>query len=636
MIRIERSNENPVLVGESENFWERSAAFNGCPVRRGKWTDLVYRAQSSRVLHEGETYEVSSIGHAMSADGIHFEKHRRLIVPEESWERFGCEDPRVTEINGTYYIFYTALSTYPFSADGIKVAVALSKNLRKIDEKHLVTPFNAKAMTLFPEKVNGKFAAILTANTDRPPSTIGLAVFDHVEDMWSEAYWNEWYSSLQTHEIRLQRGDTDHVEIGAPPLLTPDGWLLVYSHIRNYFTERKIFGIEAVLLDRDDPRKILARTNAPLLVPEEEYELYGKVPNIVFPSGAILRRGTLFLYYGAADSTCCVATCDMKKLLRALSYPEKRISFERASKNPVLLPIPEHAWEAKGVFNPGVIRDGGKTHIVYRALSNGDTSVLGYALSRDGLSIDERSPEPFYVPRESFEMRAGGGYSGCEDPRLTRIDETIYMFYTAVDGANAPRVAITSLSRKDFLSHAWNRWARPKLISPPGIDDKDACVFPKKIRGKYVVLHRIQPSIDINFFDDLEFSEGTMLSQSPFMLPRQGMWDDQKIGLNTVPIRTDQGWLFLYHGVSSEGSVYRLGAALLDIDYPERVIARSDRPLFEPEMEYEKVGIVPNVVFPCGATLHAGKIFIYYGGADRVVGIASMRLTTLLKSLLGE
>lgn len=71
----------------------------------------------------------------------------------------------------------------------------------------------------------------------------------------------------------------------------------------------------------------------------------------------------------------------MKKLLRALSYPEKRISFERASKNPVLLPIPEHAWEAKGVFNPGVIRDGGKTRVVYRALSNGDTSVLGYALS---------------------------------------------------------------------------------------------------------------------------------------------------------------------------------------------------------------------------------------------------------------
>ncbi|QQS16172.1 MAG: hypothetical protein IPK84_02355 [Candidatus Moraniibacteriota bacterium] len=636
MIRVERSNENPVLVGESGNFWERSAAFNGCPVQRGKWIDLVYRAQSSRVLHEGETYEVSSIGCAMSADGIHFEKHRQFILPEESWERFGCEDPRVTAIDGTYYIFYTALSTYPFSAEGIKVAVALSKDLRRVDEKHLVTPFNAKAMTLFPEKVNGKFAAILTANTDRPPSTIGLALFDSIEDIWSEAYWNAWYSNLSAHEIRLQRGDSDHVEIGASPLLTEDGWLLIYSHIRNYFTERKIFGIEAVLLDRSDPRKILARTDAPLLVPEEEYELYGKVPNIVFPSGAILRRGKLFLYYGAADSTCCVATCDAKKLLRSLSYPNRKLSFERAPKNPVLSPVSEHAWEAKGVFNPGVIRDGGRTHIMYRALSNGDTSVFGYASSRDGLTIDERSSEPAYVPREPFEMRAGGGYSGCEDPRLTRIDDTIFMFYTAVDGANAPRVAITSLGRKEFLAKQWHRWTLPKLISPPGIDDKDACVFPEKIRGKYVVLHRIQPSIDINFFDDLEFSGGSMLSQSPFILPRQGMWDDQKIGLNTVPIRTDRGWLLLYHGVSSEGSVYRLGAALLDIDHPERVLARSDSPLFEPEMEYEKVGIVPNVVFPCGATLHAGKIFIYYGGADRVVGVASMRLSALLKSLTGE
>lgn len=130
-------------------------------------------------------------------------------------------------------------------------------------------------------------------------------MFDHVEDMWSEAYWNEWYSSLQTHEIRLQRGDTDHVEIGAPPLLTPDGWLLVYSHIRNYFTERKIFGIEAVLLDRDDPRKILARTNAPLLVPEEEYELYGKVPNIVFVGGDSSSGDIVFvLWCGGFDVLC--------------------------------------------------------------------------------------------------------------------------------------------------------------------------------------------------------------------------------------------------------------------------------------------------------------------------------------------
>ena len=200
---------------------------------------------------------------------------------------------------------------------------------------------------------------------------------------------------------------------------------------------------------------------------------------------------------------------------------------------------------------------------------------------------------------------------------------------------NPPRVALTSIDRKKFLAREWSAWAKPKLISPPGIDDKDVCAFPEKIGGKYVVLHRIQPSIDINFFDDLEFREGVLLTQRPFILPRKGMWDDRKIGVNTVPIRTPSGWLLFYHGVSDEGSVYRLGAALLDLDHPERVVARSDAPLLSPEMEYEKVGIVPNVVFPCGAVVKGGKVILYYGGADRVIGIASIRLKDVLRGLSG-
>lgn len=634
MIRVERSPENPIVVGESGNFWEREAAFNGCPVLRGKGIDILYRAQSSRVLHEGETFEVSTIAHATSRDGVHFSHHRQLIVPEEPWEKYGCEDPRVTRIDDRFLIFYTALSTFPFSADGIKAAVAISQDLKTIDERHLVTPFNAKAMTLFPEKIRGKYAAILTANTDRPPSTLGIAFFDTIEDIWSEAFWHDWYESLPSHQIRLQRNDTDHVEIGAPPVLTKEGWLLIYSHIRNYFTERKIFGIEAVLLDRNDPSVLLARTDAPLLVPEEEYELYGKVPHIVFPSGALVRRGMLHIYYGAADSTCAVATCDLKKLLKSMIGSERSV-LERFSGNPVLTPRPEHAWEAKGTFNPGAIREGGRTHILYRALSMNDSSVLGYASSRDGFSIDERMSEPVYVPRVPFEMRVGNGYSGCEDPRLTRIGETIYMFYTAVDGANPPRVALTSISRKDFLARRWNAWALPKLVSPPGIDDKDVCVFPETIGGKYVVLHRIQPSIDINFFDDLEFRDGTMLSERPFILPRKGMWDDRKIGMNTVPIRTEHGWLITYHGVSDDASIYRLGAALLDLQHPEKVLARSDSPIFDPETEYERIGIVPNVVFPCGAVVLRGRLILYYGGADRVIGVASTRLKDVIRNLSG-
>ncbi len=635
MITVRRSPENPVLVGDSQSFWEREAAFNGCPVKRGKYTDLVYRAQSAPILHEGVVLELSSLGHATSEDGIHFEKHRQLVLPDTQWDRYGCEDPRVTEFGGKYYIFYTALSEYPFSANGIRSAVAITKDFKKIEEKHLVTPFNAKAMTLFPDTVSGKMAAILTANTDQPPATIGLALFEKEEDMWSESYWKKWYANLASHEISLNRDTEDHVEIGAPPLRTDAGWLLVYSYIRNYFSNQKIFGIEAALLDLDDPRKIVARTESPLLIPEEEYEIYGKVPNIVFPSGALIHRGELRVYYGAADSTCCVAMCDAKRLIGAMTSKIRAVSFERFSGNPVISPIAEHVWEARATFNPAAIRLRGKIHLLYRALSNNDTSVMGYASSQDGFLIDDRSPDPAYIPRESFEMRAGGGYSGCEDPRLTHIGDHIYMFYTAVDGVNPPRVALTSITVDDFVSQKWN-WARPKLISPPGIDDKDACVLPEKVRGKFVVFHRVQPSIDINFFDTLDFTNGEMLTQRPILFPRKGMWDDRKIGINTVPIKTESGWLLLYHGVSDDRSIYRLGAALLDLENPERVLARSDTPLFEPEMEYEKVGVVPNVVFPCGAVVQGTKLIIYYGGADRVIGIASIRLSSLLKRLLGE
>ena len=107
-----------------------------------------------------------------------------MIAPEEDWERFGCEDPRVTKIDDKYYIFYTALSVYPFAAEGIKVAVAVTKDFKKIEERHLVTPFNAKAMVLFPEKINGKYVALLTAHTDTPPVKICLGrVRQHRADL---------------------------------------------------------------------------------------------------------------------------------------------------------------------------------------------------------------------------------------------------------------------------------------------------------------------------------------------------------------------------------------------------------------------------------------------------------------------
>ncbi len=634
---FERSFENPVIIPESDLPWEADGAFNGSAIRNGKKIDLVYRAQSLPHLHEtGPWLSISSIGHSESPDGIHFKVHKPFIEPAEQWDAFGCEDPRVTKIGDTYYTFYTALGGFPFGADNIKVAVALSKNFRHVTERHLVTPFNAKAMTLFPEKIRGKYWVFLTANTDLPPhEKIALASFDTIEEIWDQKKWSKWYEHLEEHAFPLQRDPEDHVEIGAQPLKTKEGWIVFYSYIQNYRTGKPVFSIEALLLDLEDPRKIIGTTHGPLLVPEEEYEMYGKVPNIVFPSGALLKGDKISLYYGAADTTTAVAYGSLKALLKELKTDyEHRPTFTRYERNPILEPIEGHPWEAKAVFNPAAqLCDNGSVRLFYRAQSHDDTSVFGYAESRDGYTVSKRLAEPAYIPRADFEQKINPGNSGCEDARFTKFDGTLYMLYTAVDAANPPRVAMASISVEDFGKLRFDRFTMPTLISPPGIDDKDACLFPEKIGGKYVILHRIQPSIDINRFDNLDFAGNRFLTHNPFVFPRKGMWDSAKVGISSVPLKTEKGWILLYHGVSADDNRYRIGVLLLDLKDPEKVLARSRYPLFEPEEPYEKDGIVPNVVFPCGSVIKGKTLFVYYGGADRVVGTATMPMRKLFEHL---
>ncbi len=635
---LKRSFENPVLVPESDLPWEAEGAFNGSAIRDKGKTHLLYRAQSLPLLHEdGPWLSLSSVGHVESTDGVHFKKHRIAFEPELHWERYGCEDPRVTKFEDTYYIFYTALSEFPFRAEGIQVGLATTRDFRYFD-KHHITPFNAKAMTMFPERINGKIWTILSVNTDRPPATIALATFDSPEEMWDHKRWEKWYRELDQHGFDLQRETQDHIEIGAPPIKTKKGWLLLYSYIQNYLSNDPLFTIEALLLDLNNPKKVLGRTTMPLLTPEEEYERYGKVKDIVFPTGVTLRGDTLSVYYGAADTTTCLATGSLKVLLKELlAKPESRPTLKRYTKNPILEPVAEHTWEKKAVFNPAAIDEAGTVRILYRAMGDDDTSVLGYAESRNAFRITERLPDPVYVPRAPFETKRSGGNSGCEDPRLTRFDDTYYMLYTAVDAATPPRVALSTIPADDFLNRRFERFTDPVLISPPGIDDKDACLFPEKINGQYVILHRIQPSIDINFVSSLDFDGATTwLVHNPFIFPRPGFWDSKKIGINTAPIKTRAGWLILYHGVSLHDGEYRVGALLLDLNHPEKVIGRSLHPLFEPEKEFERNGIVPNVVFPCGAIVRDNTLITYYGGADRVIGVASIPLPKLLKSLLSD
>jgi predicted GH43/DUF377 family glycosyl hydrolase len=216
MFSLKRYKHNPILWPNREQSWEAESVFNGSPVKRGEnEIVLAYRATSKPHFYAKEAIEmqVSQIGRAVSLDGFHFEDRKLLVRPDQDWDRFGCEDPRVTYFEGLYYIFYTALSTYPFGADGIKVAVAISKDMDTVLEKHLVTPFNSKAMTIFPERINGKIVAILTVNTDRPPAKIAYAMFDTVEQMWDENYWNDWYEKIDTFILPLQKREVDHIEI---------------------------------------------------------------------------------------------------------------------------------------------------------------------------------------------------------------------------------------------------------------------------------------------------------------------------------------------------------------------------------------------------------------------------------------
>jgi len=632
---VERYSKNPILTPNKDQSWEAEAVLNGCPIEKGNKIFLLYRAISLPHYHTLAQTKlmVSDIGIAESKDGINFSNRKRFIVPEYEWERFGCEDPRVTKLNDKYYIFYTALSDYPFRAEGIKVGLAISRDLEQIQEKHLITPFNAKAMALFPERISGKMWAILTVHTDKPPAKICLASFDKEEELWQELYWQKWYQNFEKYALPLQRQPQDHIEVGAPPLKTKYGWLLFYSYIKNYFSGNRIFGIEAILLDLANPMKILARTDYPILVPEEYYERIGIVPNVIFPSGALIRKNSLYLYYGAADTTCSLAFVDTVGLINKMLKKEVKLTkFTRAKENPIIRPVKNHPWEAKATFNPAAIYLEGSVHIIYRAMSDDNTSTFGYAQSKDGIHIDYRHPEPIYFPRESFEQKlTPGGNSGVEDPRITKIGDKIYMLYTAFDGRNPPRVALTWIAVKDFLSQKWN-WSKPVTVSPHDFDDKDAAIFPEKFNQKFLIVHRIGDDIDFTFVSDLEFKIVKELEEYRWLTPRAGMWDSKKVGIAAPPIKIKQGWLMLYHGVS-ENSIYRVGAVLCDLKDPTTIIARTDEPIFEPEAVYEKEGEVPNVVFPCGAVLLGNKIFMYYGGADKVVGVATMELETLLKIL---
>jgi predicted GH43/DUF377 family glycosyl hydrolase len=324
------------------------------------------------------------------------------------------------------------------------------------------------------------------------------------------------------------------------------------------------------------------------------------------------------------------------------------MGLTRPACNPILTPISEHHWESRQTFNPAALPAEGKVHLLYRAIGEDGVSRLGYAATSDGISIEERLSRPVYtclqVKTESAESlpyggcgySSGGSWAGCEDPRLTRVGDTVYMFFVAFGGYNIPRLAMTSISYEDFTRKRWS-WKPARIVSRPGVIDKSGCVLPEKVRGKYVVFHRVFPNILVDFLDSLDFRDGQYLEGSYSINVRKGCWDSRKIGVGAPPMKTKYGWLVVYYGVDDrDAGRYKIGAMLLDLKNPTRVLHRSRRPILEPVEHYENNGHKAGVAYPCGAAVLDGKIFVYYGGADSVVCTAMTETDRLLAALLKE
>ncbi|HSA84520.1 MAG TPA: hypothetical protein VLF20_06585 [Patescibacteria group bacterium] len=434
--------------------------------------------------------------------------------------------------------------------------------------------------------------------------------------------------------------DDKAIEVGNAFNINDEHILLTYYSVEQKDKKTKYIP-GAALFDKKDPTKLLWRTTHPLWEVPKDLE-----HDTMRPLGSAIVHDELILYWVVNEDTVFAISCPIPHEETGLGHKIFSTIFKKAPHNPIIAPRPDKAWESRATFNSAAVYEDGKVHFVYRALGDTDLSVLGYATSTDGLNIDERSDEPIYIPREPFEtpgqkvfktfadhFMSGGGYGGVEDPRITKVDDKFYMTYVAFDGANPPRVALTSITVNDFLNRKWDKWERPKLISAPGMVNKNAVIFPEKINGKYVVYHRIYPNVLIDYVDDLEF-EDKYLTGHHFIPPRKTHWDSKKIGAGAPPIKTEDGWLFVYQSVGHQDpGRYKIGAMLLELDNPSKVITRTVAPIVSPDEAYENDGFKAGVVYPCGAAVVDGQLHVYYGGADTVVAAASTDLKHFLKKM---
>ncbi|MBU6214909.1 hypothetical protein KGM48_03680 [Patescibacteria group bacterium] len=323
--------------------------------------------------------------------------------------------------------------------------------------------------------------------------------------------------------------------------------------------------------------------------------------------------------------------------------------LNKSHYNPILKPG-SHPWTAEAVLNPAAAVIGGRTHLIYRAIGMDGVSRLGYASSSNGIVFDQILPYPVYVARNPHNIArdrryyspmlypSGGSWGGCEDPRMVVIDGWVYVTFNMFDNWTL-RVAVIALREEDFLAKRFYLWEGPIILSH-GTRDKNWVLFPEKIHGQFAVLHSIIGPTDdhvrIEYTSDLAtLSRRRFISPDPQKIPdKQIAWHVHTRSAGPPPLRTDKGWLVLYHANDAhESNRYKIGAMLLDINDPSQILHRAAAPVISPDSNYENHG-KPGIVYACGSVVRNGILYVYYGGADRVVCVATAHLNTFLDALI--
>lgn len=294
---LHRFEGNPIIALEDIPF-RCNTVFNGAVVKRGNEYFHLLRVESQ------QGYSVFAL--ARSKDGLHFTVEDKPVMeparkgPFARYEKRGIEDPRITEIEGVYYVMYTAYSKY-----GPRIALAKTEDFFHYKRIAIVSEPGNKDGILFPERINGEYVRL-----DRP---IGKGV----GSMWVSYSKNlvDWGKSEILMTPRQGMWDSYRIGASVPPIRTKHGWLEIYHGVK-MTAAGPIYRIGTVMLDLEKPYKIIARSNQPILSPRADYERIGDVGNVAFACGAVVEdSGEIKVYYGAADTCICVATANFDDLV---------------------------------------------------------------------------------------------------------------------------------------------------------------------------------------------------------------------------------------------------------------------------------------------------------------------------------